>query len=172
MGRAANRCASRRSPVANLTRSCAAAALTLDPAPAELEQTFGRDISSNDMLWPLAAGRSSATRCPSRSFTSCWRSRTARDTATPSSRPSKSGPKAKIRLGPGTLYEAVQRLEDAGYIEETAAAKAPENRQAAQRRYYGLTLDGWSVLRTEMGHLARLVDHARAHPRLRRADLT
>jgi DNA-binding PadR family transcriptional regulator len=78
----------------------------------------------------------------------------------------------KIRLGPGTLYEAVQRLEDAGYIEETAATKAPENRQAAQRRYYGLTLEGWSVLRTEMGHLARLVDHARAHPRLRRADLT
>ena len=78
----------------------------------------------------------------------------------------------KIRLGPGTLYEAVQRLEDAGYIEEAAAAKAPQNRQAAQRRYYRLTLDGWSVLRTEMGHLARLVDHARAHPRLRRADLT
>jgi DNA-binding PadR family transcriptional regulator len=77
----------------------------------------------------------------------------------------------KIRLGPGTLYEAVQRLEDAGYIEETAGAKAPDNRQAAQRRYYRLTLDGWSVLRTEMGHLARLVDHARAHPRLWRADL-
>jgi DNA-binding PadR family transcriptional regulator len=77
----------------------------------------------------------------------------------------------KIRLGPGTLYEAVQRLEDAGYIEEAAAAKAPENRQAAQRRYYRLTPDGWSVLRTEMGHLARLVDQARAHPRLWRADL-
>jgi DNA-binding PadR family transcriptional regulator len=42
----------------------------------------------------------------------------------------------EIRLGPGTLYEAIQRLEDAGYIEETGAADAPENGQAAQRRYY------------------------------------
>jgi len=78
----------------------------------------------------------------------------------------------EIRLGPGTLYEAIQRLEDAGYIEETGAADAPENGQAAQRRYYQLTSDGWSVLRTEICHLARMVDHARAHRRLRRADLT
>jgi DNA-binding PadR family transcriptional regulator len=77
----------------------------------------------------------------------------------------------EVGLGPGTLYEAVQRLEDAGYIEETAAAADPENGQVAQRRYYRLTSDGWSVLRTEMRHLARLVDHARAHPRLRLADL-
>ena len=76
-----------------------------------------------------------------------------------------------IRLGPGTLYEAVQRLEDAGYIEETDAALAPENGQAAQRRYYRLTSEGWTVLRTEMRHLARIVDRARLHPRLRRADL-
>ena len=76
-----------------------------------------------------------------------------------------------IRLGPGTLYEAIQRLEDADYIEETAAAEAPENGQAAQRRYYRLTPEGWSVLRTEMRHLARMVDRARLHPRLRRADL-
>jgi DNA-binding PadR family transcriptional regulator len=77
----------------------------------------------------------------------------------------------EIRLGPGTLYEAVQRLEDAGYIEETTGAEDPENGQVAQRRYYRLTPDGWSVLRTEMRHLARLVDRARAHPRLRRAGL-
>jgi DNA-binding PadR family transcriptional regulator len=77
----------------------------------------------------------------------------------------------EVRLGPGTLYEAVQRLEDAGYIEETEAAEDPENGQVAQRRYYKLTSDGWAVLRTEMRHLARLVDHARTHPRLRRADL-
>ena len=76
-----------------------------------------------------------------------------------------------IRLGPGTLYEAIQRLEDADYIEETAAADAPENGQAAQRRYYRLTPAGWSVLRTEMRQLARIVDRARLHPRLRRADL-
>ena len=78
----------------------------------------------------------------------------------------------EIRLGPGTLYEAIQRLEDAGYIEETGTADAPENGQAAQRRYYRLTAEGWSVLRTEIRHLARMVDHARAHPRLRRANFT
>ena len=75
----------------------------------------------------------------------------------------------EVRLGPGTLYEAIQRLEDAGYIEETSAKEDPENGQLAQRRYYRLTPDGWAVLRTELRHLARLVDHAQAHPRLRRA---
>lgn len=78
---------------------------------------------------------------------------------------------AEVRLGPGTLYEAIQRLEDAGYIEETEARDEPPNGQVAQRRYYRLTPDGWSVLATEMQHLARLVDHARTRPRLRRAGL-
>jgi DNA-binding PadR family transcriptional regulator len=65
----------------------------------------------------------------------------------------------------------VQRLEEAGYIEETSAREDPANGQAAQRRYYKLTATGWSVLRTEMRHLARLVDYARTNPRLRRVDL-
>jgi len=78
----------------------------------------------------------------------------------------------EIRLGPGTLYEAIQRLEDAGYIEEESARDDPGNGQEAQRRYYRLTPDGWSVLRTEIRHLARMVDEARAHARLRKASLT
>jgi DNA-binding PadR family transcriptional regulator len=77
----------------------------------------------------------------------------------------------EVRLGPGTLYEAIQRLEDAGYIEESDAKGDPANGQVAQRRYYHQTADGWSVLKSEMHHLARLVDHARTHPRLRRAGL-
>src|SRR5262245_23079857 len=76
-----------------------------------------------------------------------------------------------IRLGPGTLYEAVQRLEDAGYIEETTGDADPANGQLAQRRYYRLTPAGWGVLGAEMRHLARMVDHARLHPRLRRTGL-
>jgi DNA-binding PadR family transcriptional regulator len=68
------------------------------------------------------------------------------------------------------LYEAIQRLENAGYVEETSAKDDPENGQLAQRRYYRLTPDGWKVLRTELRHLARLVDHAQAHRRLRRVD--
>ena len=78
----------------------------------------------------------------------------------------------EVRLGPGTLYEAIQRLEDAGYIEEESARDDPRDGQEAQRRYYRLTPDGWSVLRTEIRHLARMVDHARAHARLRKASLT
>jgi DNA-binding PadR family transcriptional regulator len=77
----------------------------------------------------------------------------------------------EIRLGPGTLYEAIQRLEDAQYIEETDLGETPENGQAAQRRYYRLTPEGWTVLRTELRHLARIVDRARLSARLRRGDL-
>jgi DNA-binding PadR family transcriptional regulator len=50
-----------------------------------------------------------------------------------------------IRLGPGTLYEAIQRLEDTGLITEAAAAD-PLNGQEAQRRYYKLTDRGWRAL--------------------------
>jgi DNA-binding PadR family transcriptional regulator len=56
----------------------------------------------------------------------------------PSSRTSKAGPEGSIRVGPGTLYEAIQRLQDEGVIEEAPAAN-PENGQEAQRRYYRLT---------------------------------
>jgi DNA-binding PadR family transcriptional regulator len=72
-----------------------------------------------------------------------------------------------IRLGPGTLYEAIQRLLDSGLIEETSAADA-ENGQQAQRRYYALTADGWAVLRNEIHQLGTIVDRARAHPKLRK----
>jgi DNA-binding PadR family transcriptional regulator len=74
-----------------------------------------------------------------------------------------------IRLGPGTLYEAIQRLEEGGLIEEAATvAEASANGQAAQRRYYRLTAHGLAVLRDEVRALGRLVDVARAHPKLKR----
>jgi DNA-binding PadR family transcriptional regulator len=77
-----------------------------------------------------------------------------------------------VRLGPGTLYEAIQRLEDAGYIEEPSVSPEAINGQLAQRRYYQLTRRGWSVLRTEVQHLSRIVDLARSCPRLRLSDLS
>ena len=73
-----------------------------------------------------------------------------------------------IRLGPGTLYEAIQRLEDSGLIEAEAARRAPENGQAAQRRYYQLTPRGWDVLRDEVRRLRVIVDHAHANPKLKK----
>ena len=73
-----------------------------------------------------------------------------------------------VRLGPGTLYEAIQRLQDSGLIEEDAARRAPENGQAAQRRYYQLTPQGWDSLRQEVRQLGEIVDHARSNPKLKK----
>jgi DNA-binding PadR family transcriptional regulator len=74
-----------------------------------------------------------------------------------------------IELGPGTLYEAIQRLEEGGQIEEAPPAHAgPANGQEAQRRYYRLTPLGWTRLRDDVRAFAQLVDAARANPRLRK----
>jgi DNA-binding PadR family transcriptional regulator len=72
-----------------------------------------------------------------------------------------------IRLGPGTLYEAIQRLEAGGLITESGGDD-PVNGQEAQRRYYRLTERGWTVLRGEVQRLGQIVDLARANPRLRK----
>ena len=74
-----------------------------------------------------------------------------------------------IRLGPGTLYEAIARLQDGGLIEESVTRGGdPANGQEAQRRYYALTDRGWTVLREEVRQLGALVDRARANPKLRK----
>ena len=74
-----------------------------------------------------------------------------------------------VRLGPGTLYEAIQRLQEGGLIEEEASPRdAPANGQQAQRRYYVLTPQGWDVLRDEVRRLAELVERARTNPKLRK----
>ena len=72
-----------------------------------------------------------------------------------------------IRMGPGTLYETIQRLEADGLIAESDT-KAAANGQEAQRRYYALTPRGWSVLQSEIRRLGQLVDDARRNPRLRK----
>jgi DNA-binding PadR family transcriptional regulator len=75
-----------------------------------------------------------------------------------------------VKLGPGTLYEAIQRLEDGGLIEEAPnpGRSASANGQVAQRRYYRLTERGWTTLRGEMRALGELVDVARLNPRLKK----
>ena len=73
-----------------------------------------------------------------------------------------------IRLGPGTLYEAIQRLLDNGLIAEGDSDEEPANGQVAQRRYYSLTSRGWETLRAELRHLGAIVDRARANPKLRK----
>ena len=69
-----------------------------------------------------------------------------------------------VRLGPGTLYEAIQRLLDSGLIREADAGGEPANAQEAQRRYYALTPRGRRILRQEIEQLERLVDYARTKP--------
>jgi DNA-binding PadR family transcriptional regulator len=75
-----------------------------------------------------------------------------------------------IRVGPGTLYEAIQRLEEGGLIEEMPAPRQADlsNGQEAQRRYYRLTDRGWTTLQRELRALGQIVDVARANPRLRK----
>jgi DNA-binding PadR family transcriptional regulator len=72
-----------------------------------------------------------------------------------------------IRVGPGTLYEAIQRLEGNGWIEETGTGR-PANGQEAQRRIYRITDRGLAALRAELRQLGAIVDRARANPRLKK----
>jgi len=55
---------------------------------------------------------------------------------------------AGVRLGPGTLYGAITRLEERGMIEPLA----PEGR----RRPYRLTADGLGALQDELAEIRRL----------------
>ena len=71
-----------------------------------------------------------------------------------------------IRLGPGTLYEAIQRLAQSELITEVDAPPAADDRR---RRFYRLTRHGWTVLRDEVNRLQRLLEHAHTKPRLRKA---
>ena len=58
-----------------------------------------------------------------------------------------------VRLGPGTLYKAIGRLEDSGLID----ALPPDDR----RRPYALTTAGRSALRRSVGYHEGVVFEAR-----------
>jgi DNA-binding PadR family transcriptional regulator len=66
-----------------------------------------------------------------------------------------------VRLGPGTLYEAIGKLEERGLIAETVRRPAAEE-DHAQRRYYRLTTLGRRVLHAEVRRLGVVLDHARS----------
>jgi DNA-binding PadR family transcriptional regulator len=67
----------------------------------------------------------------------------------------------KVRIGPGTLYEAIQRLVNTGLIEEST--DRPDNgRDDQRRRYYELTDFGQLTLEAEADRLADLVGFARS----------
>jgi DNA-binding PadR family transcriptional regulator len=74
----------------------------------------------------------------------------------------------RYKLGPGTLYDNLQRLLEAGLVEEM---KHPEEK-SSRRRYYRLSSSGRAVLSAEIGRLEQIVKEARAYikiPQPRRA---
>jgi DNA-binding PadR family transcriptional regulator len=66
-----------------------------------------------------------------------------------------------VRLGPGTLYTAIQRLLEYGFIREVESRVDP-NLDDARRKYYRLTARGRVAAVTEAERLAGLVRLARA----------
>jgi DNA-binding PadR family transcriptional regulator len=67
---------------------------------------------------------------------------------------------SRLRFGPGTIYGTLQRLMEAGWVEE---ADAPSNAEDPRRKYYTLTRHGREALRTEVDRLGALLNVARAH---------
>ncbi len=72
----------------------------------------------------------------------------------------------RTRIGPGTLYSAIQTLLDAGFIAEVAS-RSDEHLNDERRRYYHLTAAGRRAARDEAQRLADVLRVARAKRILR-----
>ena len=66
-----------------------------------------------------------------------------------------------VRLGAGTLYRSIQRMQEQGLIIESRKRPAPRD-DDERRRYYKLTPFGLVVMRAETARLADMVRMARA----------
>ena len=64
--------------------------------------------------------------------------------------------RGELRLGPGTLYGALQKLVAAGQIRETATAPDPDDHDP-RRRYYRITPKGERELKEEAARMRTLV---------------
>lgn len=60
----------------------------------------------------------------------------------------------EYKIGPGTLYDNLQKLMQEGLVEE---ARQPSADEDARRRYYRLTRLGKNVLGAELNRLENLV---------------
>jgi len=69
----------------------------------------------------------------------------------------------EVTIGTGTLYTALQRLEDQGLIEE-ASGDAEAEAEDDRRRYYRLRPLGVEVLRDETARLREMVNMAEGVP--------
>ena len=66
----------------------------------------------------------------------------------------------QIKMGPGTLYGSLKRMQAAGLIEESGDRPDPEL-DDERRRYYRLSGLGQNVIKSESQRLAELVQVAR-----------
>jgi len=66
-----------------------------------------------------------------------------------------------LKLGAGTLYRSIQRMQEQGLIVETSERPAPDQ-DDERRRYYRITPFGTTVARAEARRLTQLVRLARA----------
>jgi len=69
----------------------------------------------------------------------------------------------KYKLGPGTLYDNLQKLMTQGMVEE--AKRKPAKDDDPRRRYYRLTSFGSGLLSAEIARLEGVVREARMHLR-------
>ncbi len=65
-------------------------------------------------------------------------------------------------IGPGTLYDNLQRLSDQGFVRELASKPKGAD---ARRKYYRLTSIGCSVLAEEVKRLEGIVHEAKLRQR-------
>jgi DNA-binding PadR family transcriptional regulator len=67
-----------------------------------------------------------------------------------------------LHLGPGTLYEAIHRMEAQGWIaqvERESARREPD--YDGRRKYYALTDAGRAEMEAELARLDAVLEHAR-----------
>lgn len=69
----------------------------------------------------------------------------------------------QYKLGPGTLYDNLQKLVNHGIVEESSRRAADDD---PRRRYYRLTSFGRRVLTAEISRLESVIREARAHLRI------
>src|SRR3984893_4451415 len=66
----------------------------------------------------------------------------------------------QYKLGPGTLYDNLQKLMDQAMVEDAPRRSAKDD---PRRRYYRLTRFGRSVLAAEIARLENVVREGQAH---------
>jgi len=74
----------------------------------------------------------------------------------------------RITLGPGTLYETVQRLERSKWIREVPRPKDQPASGGPPRRFYELTATGRKMLASELQQMESILRYAKARQLLER----